>query len=87
MSYYHSYELRHLLRPIAARYPKTYKRVGEQLVKQKRTQETGATLEAEILAWIAAMPPHVQPYKCYTGNEITWGEIDWPRTIKVLKES
>ena len=74
------------MREIAARYPITYRRVGEKI------QALGYDLSSELaphhihtmmFAILAAMPPHVIPYGSM-GDNRTWGEIDWREFIADL---
>ena len=83
MTYWHDYTLRHPMREIASRYPKTYKKVGDQLREMGLTGDGKRPISKELLlkqwiATLAAMPPHVQPYRdMLGGNTRTWGEQDW----------
>ena len=89
-SYWHSYTFRHLLRGIAARYPKTYKKVGTQLhingvfkhrVLRPDDDPTREELLREFLAFVAAMPPHIIPYSDF-GDNRQWHEINWLKEYK-----
>jgi len=87
MTYWHYWELRHPMREIASRYPKTYKKVGDQLREMglvpewKKGEDYKKLLLKQWIATLAAMPPHVQPYRdihrAFGGNTKTWGEQDW----------
>ena len=84
MTYWHYWELRHPMREIASRYPKTYKKVGDQLREMglvpewKKGEPYKKLLLKQWIATLAAMPPHVQPYRdMLGGNTKTWGEQDW----------
>jgi len=79
LMYWHPYALRHPMREVAARYPVTYKKVGETI------EALGFDLAVEpsksdccrmMLAIIAAMPPHVIPYGSM-GCDTPWSLIDW----------
>ena len=69
MNYWHDYSLRFPLREVAAIYPKTYQKVGEQLRElgltsdEKSWEESKKIVKKQWIATLAAMPPHVQPYK------------------------
>ena len=74
MTYWHPYALRHPMREVAARYPITYRRVGEK-VEALGLDSSGDSYRI-MVAILAAMPPHVVPYS-QMGDDTPWGEIDW----------
>ena len=80
--YWHPYALRRPMREIAARYPVTYRKVGEAMTARGfDVDPRGADLSASesfrlFVAILAAMPPHVVPYGSM-GDETPWGRIDW----------
>tara|TARA_R100000655_G_scaffold55307_1_gene93353 strand:- start:14 stop:289 length:276 start_codon:yes stop_codon:yes gene_type:complete len=91
MVYWHDYELRLPLREVATRYPKTYQKVGNQLRDMGLTSE-GLSREdskqivlKQWIATLAAMPPHVQPYK-KMGCTKTWAQQDWTSVFEALAE-
>ena len=74
------------MREIAARYPITYRRVGENI------EALGFDLTVEpskgdcyrmMLAILAAMPPHVIPYGSM-GNDTPWALTDWTSLLADL---
>jgi hypothetical protein len=86
MAYWHPYRLRRPMREIAARYPITYRRVGEKI------EALGFDLTVEpskhdcyrmMLAILAAMPPHVIPYGSM-GNDTPWALTDWTSLLADL---
>ena len=99
MTYWHNRELRYPMREIASRYPKTYKKVGDQLremglVREFRAGRKGEDSKKIILkqwiATLAAMPPHVQPYRDMGDGEKytkTWGEQDWTSVFDGIYEA
>lgn len=79
MTYWHPFALRRPLREIAARYPVTYRKVGELIAARgfNLTKESTPADTYEIMvAILAAMPPHVIPYGPM-GDDTPWGEINW----------
>ena len=74
------------MREIAARYPVTYRRVGDA-VAARGLNFVGEPSPPEtrriMLAIIAAMPPHVIPYGSM-GDNTTWGLIDWELFLSSL---
>lgn len=91
MNYWHDYSLRLPLREVAARYPKTYQKVGDQLREMgltsegKNREESKKIVQRQWIATLAAMPPHVQPYR-NMGNEKTWAQQDWTSVFKKIEE-
>ena len=79
MTYWHPYALRRPMREIAARYPITYRKVGEK-VKAMGFDLQGEPTKVEthqlMVAILAAMPPHVIPYGSM-GDDTPWGEYNW----------
>ena len=80
--YWHPHALRRPMREIAARYPVTYRKVGEAMTAQGfdvdlcRADWPAAESFRLFVAILAAMPPHVVPYGSM-GDETPWGRIDW----------
>ena len=75
------------MREIAARYPITYRRVGEKIEAlgyDLSTEPAPHDTSTMMLAILAAMPPHVIPYGSM-GDNRTWGEIDWREFIADLR--
>ena len=74
------------MREIAARYPVTYRRVGDA-VAARGLDFVGEPSPSEtrriMLAIIAAMPPHVIPYGSM-GDNTPWGLIDWELFLSSL---
>lgn len=67
------------MREIAARYPITYRKVGDLIAARgfDLTEEPPPAVSYEIMvAIIAAMPPHVIPYGSM-GDDTPWGENNW----------
>tara|TARA_B100001094_G_scaffold117303_1_gene113148 strand:- start:176 stop:748 length:573 start_codon:yes stop_codon:yes gene_type:complete len=67
------------MREIAARYPVTYRRVGEKIEAlgfDLSVESTPKETYRMMTAILAAMPPHVVPYGSM-GDDKTWAEIDW----------
>ena len=91
MNYWHDHTLRLPLREVAARYPKTYQKVGDQLREMGLTSEGKSWEESKKIvlkqwvATLAAMPPHVQQYK-NMGNTKTWAQTDWTSLFKAIEE-
>ena len=88
--YWHHYDLRFLMRPIAARYPRTYKKVGDKLKASGKlcTYETEPSKEdvlRELFGIISAMPPHIKPWEKCNNDPQTWVEIDWSKMIEQIK--
>ena len=86
MTYWHPYRLRRPMREIAARYPITYRRVGEKI------EALGFDLSIEpskedcyrmMLSILAAMPPHVIPYGSM-GDDTPWALTDWTSLLADL---
>ena len=74
------------MREIAARYPITYRRVGEKveaLGYDLSSEPAPHHIHTMMFAILAAMPPHVIPYGSM-GDDRTWGEIDWREFIADL---
>tara|TARA_R100001443_G_scaffold115497_2_gene133396 strand:- start:75 stop:359 length:285 start_codon:yes stop_codon:yes gene_type:complete len=90
MNYWHDYALRYPLRAVAARYPKTYQKVGDQLRElgltsdEKSWEESKSILKKQWIATLAAMPPHVQPYKDM-GDLKTWAQQDWTSVFTAIE--
>jgi hypothetical protein len=81
MTYWHPHALRHPMREVAARYPITYRRVGEK-VEALGLDSSGDSYRI-MVAILAAMPPHVIPYS-QMGDDTPWGEIDWSGFLEGL---
>lgn len=90
--YWHNHEFRHELRSVAARFPKTYQKVGK-ILKEKGILEyqkdwknqTKQDVLREWLGIIQYMPKHVIPYGGM-GDDKKWGEYDWTRiTMELAK--
>ena len=69
------------MREIAARYPVTYRKVGEAVAARGLGLDphhwpSSAENYQIMLAIIAAMPPHVIPY-WQMGDDTPWALIDW----------
>ena len=79
MTYWHPHALRRPMREIAARYPLTYRKVGEKMAARGFNLQ-GEVSKAEtyqlMLGILAAMPPHVIPYGSM-GNDTPWALTDW----------
>ena len=78
-TYWHPYALRRPMREIAARYPITYRKVGEKVRAMGFDFEdelTKAETHQLMVAILAAMPPHVIPYGSM-GDDTPWGEYNW----------
>ena len=79
VTYWHPFALRRPMREIAARYPVTYRKVGE-VIAARGFNLTKATTPADtyeiMVAILAAMPPHVIPYGPM-GDDTPWGENNW----------
>ena len=80
------------MREVAARYPKTYKKVGEVLGSlgydvdpDSNYRHTPDELRSMFLAIISAMPPHVKPYRSM-GCDKTWAELDWSDMLSSLNK-
>ena len=74
------------MREIAARYPITYRRVGEKIEAlgyDLSVEPSPSDIHTMMIAILAAMPPHVIPYSSM-GDNRTWGEIDWRAFIADL---
>lgn len=90
MNYWHDYSLRFPLREVAARYPKTYQKVGDQLREldltsdEKSWEESMKIVYRQWIATLAAMPPHVQPYKSM-GDTKTWAQQDWSSVFREIE--
>lgn len=83
VNYWHPFELRRPMREIAAFYPKTYQKVGAAIadlgydvLNTSSYSFSSDELQNMFLAILAAMPPHVKPYRSM-GDETTWGDCDW----------
>lgn len=91
MNYWHDYSLRFPLREVAARYPKTYQKVGDQLRERGLTSdklnfgESKEIAKEQWIATLAAMPPHVQPYKSL-GDKKTWAQQDWTSVFTAIEK-
>tara|TARA_B100000902_G_scaffold139955_1_gene138010 strand:- start:1894 stop:2178 length:285 start_codon:yes stop_codon:yes gene_type:complete len=91
MEYWHDHSLRYPLREVAARYPKTYQKVGNQLRElgltsdEKSREESKSILKKQWIAALAAMPPHVQPYKDM-GDTKTWAQQDWTSVFTAIEK-
>ena len=91
VKYWHPYELKSVMRKVAHRYPKTYEKVGNLMLKQGfDVSEASAQFEPfEVyLMWIAimaAMPPHVIPADRGELDQTPWCEIDWSGFVKSLR--
>lgn len=75
------------MREIAARYPITYRRVGEKIEAlgyDLSTEPPPSETHTMMFAILAAMPPHVVPYRSM-GDDKTWGEIDWREFMADLR--
>lgn len=87
--YWHDHALRLPLREVAARYPKTYQKVGDVLRKRGLTSEgkswgdSRKIVSEQWIATLAAMPPHVVPYQNF-GDSKTWAQQDWTSEMKHL---
>jgi len=74
------------MREIAARYPVTYRRVGEKIEAlgfDLSVEPTPKEICRMMTAILAAMPPHVVPYGSM-GDDRAWSEIDWADFIDDL---
>ena len=74
------------MREIAARYPITYRRVGEKIEAlgyDLSVEPSPSHVHTMMIAILAAMPPHVIPYASM-GDHRTWAEIDWREFIADL---
>tara|TARA_Y100000004_G_C8878128_1_gene396398 strand:+ start:735 stop:1022 length:288 start_codon:yes stop_codon:yes gene_type:complete len=81
--YWHPFALRYPMREIAARYPITYKKVGETIEAlgfDLTVEPSKAECSRMMLAIIAAMPPHIIPYGSM-GDDRPWALIDWTPLI------
>ena len=87
MTYWHHWELRHPMREVAHWYPKTYAKTGEilkaanLLAANNPNQWEPEAIRSELLAIIAAVPGHVQPYKRSSGDPTPWALIDWQHIL------
>ena len=81
MDYWHAYTQPLMLREVARWYPKTYEAAGQAIAKAGLlASQNGGDRKAahrELLAIIAAVPGHVQPYKRATGNRTPWAALDF----------
>lgn len=81
MDYWHAYTQPLMLREVARWYPKTYEVAGQAIAKAGLlASQNGGDRKAahrELLAIIAAIPGHVQPYKRSTGNGTPWAALDF----------
>lgn len=87
MAYWHPWALRHPMREIAARYPVTYRRVGEAVAARGLNSDdwpSPSETRRIMLAIIAAMPPHVIPYGSM-GCDTPWALIDWEPFLSSLE--
>jgi hypothetical protein len=78
-TYWHPYALRRPMREIAARYPITYRKVGEKVRAMGfdfQNEPSKAETHQLMVAILAAMPPHVIPYGSM-GDDTPWGEYNW----------
>ena len=67
------------MREIAARYPVTYRRVGDVIAARGfdlTNESTPADAYEIMVAILATMPPHVIPYGPM-GDDTPWGENNW----------
>ena len=74
------------MREIAARYPITYRRVGEKLEAlgfDLSAEFTPETTYRMMVAILAAMPPRVVPFGSM-GCDKTWAETDWSSFLEGL---
>jgi len=91
LRYWHPYELKWVMRPIAHRYPKTYEKIGNVLLKKgfdvsnPATEIPPAQTYRMWLAIMAAMPPHVIPNDRGEPDQTPWAEIDWERFTESLR--
>jgi len=90
MTYWHNYEFRHELRSVAARFPKTYAKVGKILqekgyldYQKDFKNQTKTDIFREWLGILQYMPKHVIPYEGM-GNNKKWGEYDWTKITQGL---
>ena len=88
MTYWHAYNQPLMLREVARWYPKTYQQVGETLrtaglLASQNGNDTTAQAR-ELLAIIAAMPGHVEPYRRATGNRTPWAALDFKPWLRNL---
>ena len=86
MAYWHPYRLRRPMREIAARYPITYRRVGEKIAAlgfDLTVEPSKDDCYRMMLAILAAMPPHVIPYGSM-GNDTPWALTDWTSLLADL---
>ena len=86
LKYWHPFALRYPMREIAARYPITYKKVGETIEAlgfDLTVEPSKAECSRMMLAIIAAMPPHIIPYGSM-GDDRPWALIDWTSLVADL---
>ena len=87
MPYWQAYTQPLMLREVARWYPKPYEAAGQAIAKAEllASQNTSDPRAAhrELLAIIAAIPGHVQPYKRATGNSIPWAALDFSQWLEV----
>jgi len=77
------------MREIAARYPITYRKVGETVAARGLACDVEPPLKVSyqiMLTIIAAMPPHVIPYGSM-GDNTPWSHTDWDSLLADLKQS
>ena len=92
MRYWHPYELKHVMREVAAHYPKTYLKLRSLLASQgfnvdpdRQTVDTPDDCYRMFVSIIAAMPRYVRPWR-QMGDDRTWDQINWNSYLEDLKQ-
>lgn len=89
MKYWHPFALRRPMREIAARYPITYRKVGETVAACGLACDVEPPLEVSyqiMIVILAAMPPHIIPYGSM-GDDTPWSHTDWSSLLADLKQN
>ena len=87
MSYWHPFALRHPMREVAARYPVTYRKIGEVIAARGLACDVEPPPEVSyqiMIAIIAAMPPHIIPYGSM-GDDTPWSHTEWGSLLADLQ--
>ena len=91
VKYWHPYELKSVMREVAHRYPKTYEKIGNLLLKQgfdvsgSAQKHSAADVYRIWLVIMAAMPPHVIPNNRGEPDQTPWAEINWQQFTEELR--